>query len=251
MSNLSRIYSHKKGREIWVDKNKYEHLTSATYSSENGTRVHAPCKHGRTISFEFEMGRNEEKFYYLGEDHQWLPTYDATVAIEYKSPIYRSMRGLEKLFQTIEEKSPCMSGAGSHINFGHTKLTRPRMNYIRDNFEVLFTPINSYLENLPSDTVRAFFGRPFSDWAEPINFSDAYCHRNWINLQHKDWIECRLPKFRNARQYMNCAKFCWEFLDILIKGTGLALTSQDAVAELQKCSMRLKWCMERWIKSIA
>lgn len=243
-------------------KNKYEKMSREeakkmeSYSTENSERKNKRCKHGKTVSFEFEIGYDHPELFFLQlPEYGWMRTYDCTVAVEYKTPIYNSLRGIRPILRRIEDVNPNMDGAGTHINFGSQDFNNAKMQYLRNNFEQIFRPMDETLGQAEKRDVRKLFGRYMGDYRELLSDCnyDWGEHSNWINLQHADWIECRLPRFTTADQYMRCVNFCWEMLDIILKSLKIAMklnrdgNYSEESDELDKLSMRLKWLFERYL----
>ena len=140
-------------------------------------------------------------------DSHFIPSSDSTVYVEYKSPIQEGLGTISKLLDTIEREGfiHCFSheSCGAHMH-GYTSNIAP----VRSYYHSLFIPLCEYIRNMDSEKRVATFGRDFSMWASPINASTYECqHENFINVQHENTIEFRLPKITSASQYLNVLKF--------------------------------------------
>ena len=243
-------YNYKLGKYEEISTDRYGEAIKASYYDENSKRHNKPAKHGKTLSFEFEVGYDDPALLFLSlQGYDWLRTNDSTVAVEYKTPIFNSLRGIRPILKRIEETHPDMDGAGSHINFGHKDFTSREMNGLRQHFKQIFEPMDTLIRETSERKVANFFGRELEDWATSLydNCFDWNDHTNWINLQHSDWIECRLPRFESADQYMRCIAFCWEMMDILLKGSK-AIAETSSSDEVDKLAMLLKWNLQKYLK---
>ena len=140
-------------------------------------------------------------------DSHFIPSHDCTVYVEYKSPIQEGLGTISKLLDTIEREGfiHCFShqNCGAHMH-GYTSNITPVRNY----YHSLFIPLCEYIKEMDDEKRVATFGRDFSEWASPINASTYECqHENFINVQHENTIEFRLPKITSASQYLNVLKF--------------------------------------------
>jgi hypothetical protein len=98
------------------------------------------------------------------------------------------------------------------------------MRYLRRFNGSLFVPLSNAIMQDQAKAER-FFGRRSNHWAEPVTFADpsgnfegyAMKHEAMFNLQHNYTIEFRQPKFVNAEQYMNVAKFSKDVANAIIE----------------------------------
>lgn len=195
-----------------------------SYSTENNQRRGASIGGGFTYSVEFETAVDSPELRAELVSVGFMPTYDCTVACEYKSPIYRNLKPLAKKLQTVEKL--CDQGfaavddtCGTHFHVGHVTAINPSaMLAISSYYHELFTPLSDYLLANVEDT-RRVFGRELGayDYATPISastFEDG--HSNFINVQHNYTIEFRIARFRTADQYMHVAKLCKDLTACII-----------------------------------
>lgn len=199
------------------------------YSDENGIRVGVEKKHGFTVSEELETSRSSDRA--RGEllNFGFIPTFDSTVDVEYKSPIYEGLNAVSKQCVSIEKliaegELTIGEECGTHFHVGHRNYINPvTMRFLRRFNGSLFTPLS---EAIMADSVKAerFFGRRSNHWAEPVSFSDPsgdydgyrMKHSAMFNLQHDYTVEFRQAKFVTATQYMNVAKFARDVVNALI-----------------------------------
>ncbi len=204
---MTRINSPSKGYFYLCDDCLDE---EDSYHSTNDILKRKPAKHGMTFGFEFETAeRNVESN--LLYQYDFLPTYDGSIGgTEWKSPIYRSMRGLAKMFRSIENVTSVGDTEGTHLNVG--TFSRQEMDYIRRFYHSLFIPLCRSMEEMPHETER-LFGRNFTIYAQTIDGDSDPCnHCNFINVESSNRIEFRLCKFKNTKQYMNLIKMHSEFV---------------------------------------
>lgn len=200
------------------------------YSVENGVRMGVPKVNKFTFSVELEASMSTEKARGELADFGFKPTYDCTVAVEFKSPIYEGLNALskqcvsiEKLVESDELKMDIT--CGTHLHVGHAEyINGETMRYLRRFNGSLFVPLS---EAIKADPIKAslFFGRLHNRWAEPVTFEDPsgnYAgfqmkHTAMFNLQHDYTVEFRQAKFVDASQYMAVAKFARDVVNALIE----------------------------------
>lgn len=200
------------------------------YSHESTAHYGKRKKHGFTFAPEMETSTSSEKA--RGEllDFGFLPTEDATVDVEYKSPIFEGLNALSKQCVSIEKlisegEMSIGSECGTHFHVGHVDYINPTtMRYLRRFNGSLFVPLS---QAIMADTAKSerFFGRRPNSWAEPVTMHDAsgnfdgwrMKHSAMFNLQHDYTIEFRQAKFVNAKQYMEVAKFARDCTNAIIE----------------------------------
>lgn len=114
--------------------------------------------------------------------------------------VSKNVRKLEKY-----ELIPCFdnSRCGAHIHVGITDI-----NTIRNWYNTLFVPLCEYIDSHNAEWLVEKFGRNWAGWATKIDSrSDCYTHSNFVNCQHNKTLEFRLPRIKNANQYLNCIYF--------------------------------------------
>lgn len=195
------------------------------YSDENPFRKGNRKQNENTFSIELETSHSTEKA--RGEllNFGFIPTSDCTVSVEYKSPIYEGMNAISKQLVSIEKlrtqhELGIDDTCGTHFHVGHATYINPEtMGYIRCFYHSIFLPLSDYMKEHRNET-EAFWGRDFltSGWATPITANtNANEHRNFVNMEHPYTIEFRLAKFKNAKQYMNVAKFAKDATNAIIE----------------------------------
>jgi hypothetical protein len=200
------------------------------YSHENSIRYGIRKANGFTYSWENETSYTTTKARGEMLDFGFVPTSDATVDVEYKSPIYEGLNAISK--QCVSLEKLISSGdirlgreCGSHFHVGHVDYINPQtMRYLRRFNGSLFVPLSNAIMQDQAKAER-FFGRRSNHWSEPVTFADpsgnfegyAMKHEAMFNLQHNYTIEFRQPKFVNAEQYMNVAKFSKDVVNAIIE----------------------------------
>lgn len=200
------------------------------YTVENNWRSGERKGHGFTFSLELETSGATTKGRGELVDFGFMATSDVTVSIEFKSPIYEGLNALSKQCVSIEKMLNTYDLAignecGTHFHVGHADYINPEtMRYLRRFNNSLFVPLsNAVMADL--DKAERFFGRRPNTWAQPITEHDisgdlpghAMKHSAMFNLQHDYTIEFRQPKFVNAVQYMNVAKFARDCTNAIIE----------------------------------
>lgn len=207
------------------------------YSTKNDQVNNKACKHGITLGLEHEQsGAFDYRALYV---QGWYPTSDCTVNVEYKSPIFNSLRGLKLTLETLE-RANATSGdnrSGTHCHIG--TFDYRELSAIQSNCNQLFDSLQSHLSNDQSGTI-AFFGRYFSGYC---NLTSAYNgHSSWLNLYTgKPTVELRLGKFISAKQYYRVLIFSRLFgsllKDFTSGKTSAIKTSNKILALYRKCRL--------------
>lgn len=183
------------------------------YGDENSARIGSGNADGISISIELEsLGNSTHARAYLVQNH-FMPTYDSTVDIEYKSPVYTSEQPLAKIVGGIEymDKNPDYKfsvnnrACGIHTHFGFID-NRYDFRNLHHDYDYLFRDIDSIVNSLNNEEREEIFGRSWGDYNEPIDLDYPSRHENWINIQHSYSLEIRMPRFNDAVKYMKFLK---------------------------------------------
>lgn len=206
------IPSQKNG--VWVCSNHRGKKNLHDYSDENPIRVGKGNADGISISVELEaMGLSTSARAYFVKNN-FLPTYDSTVDIEYKSPIYTSELPLAKIVGAIEymnnssnyDFSVNNENCGIHTHYGFID-NHYDFRKLYTHYKLLFEPLNTLINDRLSDSQREeIFGRDFEHYNRSLDFRFPDRHENWINIQHRYTLEIRMPRFTSASQYMRFLK---------------------------------------------
>lgn len=200
------------------------------YSVENAIRYGERKVNGFTFSAELETSMSTNKA--RGEllDFGFIPTFDATVDVEFKSPIYEGLNALSKQCVSIEKliangDMRIGSECGTHFHVGHVDyINGTTMRYLRRFNNSLFVPLSNAIM-ADQNKAERFFGRRSNHWAEPVTIHDPsgnweghmMKHSAMFNLQHDHTIEFRQAKFVTAEQYMQVAKFAKDVTNAIIE----------------------------------
>lgn len=205
------IPSQKNG--VWVCSAHRGKHNLNDYSDENDVMIGKGNADGISISVELEsMGRSTSARAYFVKN-KFLPTYDSTVDIEYKSPIYTSELPLAKIVGAIEymnnsrnyDFSVNNENCGIHTHYGFIDNHYDFRN-LYEHYENLFKPLNDMIESMSPAKRREIFGRDFENYNRKLSYSSPDRHENWINIQHRYTLEIRMPRFTSAVQYMRFLK---------------------------------------------
>lgn len=130
---------------------------------------------------------------------------DCTVAGgEAPSPKMRGLGHISKVLQNNEDAFVYFtSNTGAHIHTGTSKI-----DYIRRYYHSIWMPLYDYLDKHDAEWRKTKFGSDFRHYACRIS-EDTYPenHSNFVNVQHDNTIEFRLPRIRERHQFMNVLKF--------------------------------------------
>lgn len=213
---------------VWLCRDHRGRRNLNGYSDENTKYIGTATQDGITTSCELEyMGCSSHARAYL-VSNGFMMTSDCTVDVEAKSPIYKSLSSMAKVFGGIEYMnesndykfdvhSECV---GLHTHFGFLD-NRYDLRDLADYGKELTKPLNDYIVNyMTSEQRYNIFGRDFETYAHEMEYGyDLTCnHSNWVNFQHKYTIEFRLFRFSNASNYMYQVKVfrdifkCWTSL---------------------------------------
>ncbi len=207
------------GRQAFLCDYHYSH--NEGYYTKNNSKQGTTKAHGFTYGVEFETSKSTPKARIEFTDIGYLPTHDATVNCEYKSPIMNGLNQLAKHTVTFERlinenDLEVNNECGTHLHIGGSALNLENMQYIKRFYHSLFVPLSDKLANNPEAT-KALFGRSLNYWASPIHQGcSVEAHTNFINMQHDHTIEFRACKFVNAKQYMNAVHFCDEVVKTVL-----------------------------------
>lgn len=193
-----------------------------SYTFENDFRLGSEKVHGYTYGMEFETSYSTLKARAELIANSFIPTHDATVNAEYKSPIMQGLNSLSKQVRTYDEliaegELRIGNECGTHFHVGGEFINVETISYMKRFYHSLFLPLCAEMQANPDGNIR-FFGRDFTYYASPINeHSNPDDHCNFINLQHSYSMEFRLCKYINGSQYMNCVKFCDEVAKTVVE----------------------------------
>lgn len=217
------------------------------YSVENSIRHGVRKVNGFTFSAELETSYSDTKGRIELLSFGFIPTYDCTVDVEYKSPIYEGLNALSKQSVSIERLMTerhirIGNECGTHFHVGHVDHINGRtMRYLRRFNGSLFVPLSNAIMADPEKSAR-FFGRRPNGWAEPVTMHDPsgdydgsrMKHSAMFNLQHDHTIEFRQAKFVNAEQYMAVAKFAKDCVNAIVENFIKHFNDEDFNRNLYK-----------------
>lgn len=123
---------------------------------------------------------------------------------EAPSPKMRGLAHISKVLQNNEDAFVYFtSSTGAHI---HTSTSN--IDYIRRYYHSIFLPLYYYIDSHDAEWKISKFGSDFRHYACKINESTyPENHANFVNVQHDNTIEFRLPRIRERHQFMNVIKF--------------------------------------------
>ena len=154
--------------------------------------------------------------------------HDCTVrGGEAPSPKMQGLAHISKVLQNNEDIFYAFTeNTGAHI---HT--TTSKIDAIRNNYHKLFIPFCSYLENHSEEWLEDTFGSSFRGYAEAIDeYTDPWEHTNFINVQHDNTIEFRLPRIRERHQFMNVLKF-WREVGFYLENSKINYETAERIGK--------------------
>jgi hypothetical protein len=167
------------------------HIQSYNTSNDKhiGNRKKMP-KYG----FELELTKKLDSAYKLLK-YDFIPTYDGSVEIEFKSPIFADLYRYNQIASIINEIDK-RSIASTHI---HIELSLYTKRIIAKYWRLLWDPMVRFLYFNQSLTKRVY-GRFFNRWAG--SYVSQYQRYVAFNIQtHYPTFEIRIAKFRNPDQF--------------------------------------------------
>ena len=191
-----------------------------SYSTRNNNNKNKDTKSGLTFGFELECIPKNKEGHATMQDPKFgfIPTSDASLptgGVEFKSPIFHSLRGVSKMFNTFEDCADFSNDrCGQHIHVGHKRYNRDVAEDVRDYAVEIFEPLNDYMINHEDETTK-LCGRYFGNYRHSMNPDCTYplCgHDYFINLENNNTIEFRISKFVNHRQYIVLANMWGEVM---------------------------------------
>lgn len=214
---------------------EHSRMILESYFAEN--RIWAGTSgNGRGFTFSQELETSSADYIAFAElnINGYLPSADSTVYIEFKSPIHRGLNGLTKYARSIEsmmqdEHLSIDNSCGTHFHVGRPMseevtrelcIDREKTQFFTtatriEYWKAVTSPLEEYLTANP-ETTEIFWGRRLGGtWAHRIA-ANPYEHANFINLQHSDTIEWRLPRFKTAAQYSAVMEFCRDATETFI-----------------------------------
>jgi hypothetical protein len=168
------------------------HLKS--YNTANDKTIGERKKLPR-YSFELELTKQMNNAYKLLK-YNFIPTYDASVAVEYKSPIYSDFyhyNHITNIINGLDKRSVASTHIHIEIIFYYHK--QALANY----WHTIWEPLTNFLYDNREFT-KEIFGRFFNKWSKKnISVYDRYSSFN-INTKYQTF-EVRLTKFKNPKQF--------------------------------------------------
>ena len=212
------------------------------YTDSNGSR-----KTNDKISIGFELETNGHArdvlahFCFLG----FSVESDCTVDREFISPIYTSFSSISKVLGLVEsyQNNPNIDfdvlrdNVGLHTHYGYNNA--PIDARIIANKKALFQPLADYINALPIEIQRKYFGRAFVDCEYCVKEVSAN-HTSVFNFQHPNTIEFRLMKFSNAEQTAHTMKIMRAVLEICFKNIGTESIENIARAMVKKLDKEIR-----------
>ena len=174
-----------------------------------------------TIGIEFEMeGMHENSEEFLAfrgalERAGFVLEHDGSLrdGMEAPSPICEGVKSLSALLHSAEERGETVLLQGDNCGM-HIHGQAVKMPIYRNWYHTLFIPFCEWIEGQSDAFCNANFGGRFRDYACKINrYSNVFNHCNFVNMQHDNTIEWRIPRFVCATQTVVLLKFwrkvCW------------------------------------------
>lgn len=242
------------GRKILCTDHHIGSMNVQGYSSNNNGWQNVTKNSGNqpylkkqlSFGFEFEVSNltdslRDEINYVLENKYGFLPTSDATVAVEWKSGIYKGFppfynnKNVFEFFDYCIDKNYIHVGenAGTHLHMATTDPEHPAFNNGAVYHKIMSDEAaarNLYrfirycevaLETAPHEWFEEVFGRHFTSYAKKFNQasqlyagvfrqSERYSWMNFTQESHSGGrtktVEFRLPRYRNRQQYVLAVK---------------------------------------------
>ena len=218
-----------KSMGVFTKKHKFvcfECTGVSPYSTKNNNKKNVKTKTGLTYGFELECVPYDYSGFatFLEGKYGFIPTEDASLpcgGIEFKSPIFNSMRGLKSMFNVLSECADfSYDECGQHINIGHEDYSEHSAHIVQSHVRELFLPLNNAMLNNEEMTTKVC-GRFFDDayYGEMLEDDISPCmgHSYFINVRNFDRIEFRISKFVNTKQYMELICMWSEIMQLIVE----------------------------------
>lgn len=210
----------------------YERLLNGSavqsYSEENAIHRGKDNIHSAfTFSIELETMSPDIKAMAELCYNEFFPSHDSTVDIEFKSPIYHGRQAPSKYAVTIERlmndgNITIDRNCGTHFHVGYVGVINYNfMSVLRENavYKALFEQLTAAVTLNERETIKLFGRKIGGTWADmTIDWPEE--HTNWINVQHDNTVEYRLPRFKSAAQYQLVMETCEKFTGVIINAVG-------------------------------
>lgn len=160
---------------------------------------------------------------------------DCTVTGEFPTDYFYGLNIISKTIRKLLKYgfTPYFNNerCGAHI---HVEVKN--MDIIRNWYHTLFMPLYEYISSHSDEWIINNFGRSFGEWACRIDYnSNVINHSNFINTQHNNTLEFRLPRI-TSEQYIEVIKFWREI--------GYTLNSIEWMPSNIERSLRKKQAVE-------
>lgn len=181
-----------------------------------------------TIGVEVELlNVDDEKFYslrrqlgFLGfhniDTNRNLPQSDCTVDTEIPTPIMQGLSSFSALLRNADKRGElvCTNNpeCGAHIHVYCSDV-----NYVSRYYHSLFKGLQAWLETIGREKRIELFGSDFRNYARRVNMDtcETPIHGSFINVEHSETLEFRLPRIVSYKQYIKVIKF-WREVGCLI-----------------------------------
>lgn len=188
------------------------------YYEKNDTVRGVSCGGGFTYGVEFECHRPTVDFRIEMADAGFIPTHDCTTDVEFKSPIFRSLKWQKRLdtWETLRDAGAfrLTDDDGTHVHVGHESyINAYTMRLVRGSVHLLFDRLAYAIEN--DSNAALIWGRDYNGYCD---LSVSRCDRyRFINVTNDNTIEFRLCKFASAAQYKALLKLCKGIAERVVK----------------------------------
>ena len=241
-----RRYVRGRGKRVLCERHasslEYYHDSDTFRADSIGTNKKMPLTR-QLVGVEIEMDCAKTDEIYLRfrgtlERVGYCLENDCTVrGGEAPSPKMQGLAHISKVLQNNEDIFYAFTNnTGAHI---HTSTSR--IDYIRRYYHSIFLPLNDYIKAHSSEWRVDRFGSDFRGYASSIDeYTDPENHENFVNCQHENTIEFRLPRIRERHQFMNCIKF-WREVGFLIENYNFNPTSDSTTRKdmARKCGQEI------------
>ena len=173
-----------------------------------------------TVGIEVELvNMDTEKFYSLRRQlgfmgfhnvntNRNVPQSDCTVDTEIPTPIMQGLASLSALLRNADKRGElvCTNNyqCGAHIHVYCNDV-----DYIRRYYHSIFKGFQLWLDTIGTDKRVELFGSDFRNYASRVNMESnaTPVHGSFINVEHDNTLEFRLPRIVSHKQYIKVVKF--------------------------------------------
>lgn len=173
-----------------------------------------------TVGVEVELvNMDNEKFFsirrqlgFMGfhnvNTNRNLPQSDYTVDTEIPTPIMQGLSSLSALLRNAEKRGELVCTNNRQCG-AHVHVYCNDVDYIRRYYHSIFSGFQSWLDTIGADKRIEYFGSDYRNYARRVDMDICQSpeHGSFVNVEHDNTLEFRLPRIVSHKQYIKVVKF--------------------------------------------